>query len=109
MHAVTRPIADRADPPPRPPVPQEHTLNLDRRDILSPTDDHVLQTIADFDITIRMDDRSVASMKPAPLKGTRRSFGVVVIALHDDIAACHNFTECRPIVRDLVALFIDYQ
>src|ERR1700694_1037653 len=56
-----------------------------------------------------MDDRRVARMKPASLKGTRRSFGVVVIAFHDDIAACHDFAEGRPVVRDLFALFIDYQ
>src|SRR3989454_10302751 len=56
-----------------------------------------------------MDDRRVARMKPASLKGTRRSFRVVVIALHDHIAACHNFAECCPVVRNLVALFIDDQ
>src|ERR1700694_3520721 len=56
-----------------------------------------------------MDDRRVARMKPASFKGTRRSFGVVVIAFHDDIAACHNFAEGRPIMWDLFALFIDYQ
>src|SRR2546425_13147141 len=56
-----------------------------------------------------MDDRRVARMKPASLKGTRRRFGVVVIAFHDDIATRHNFAECRPVVWNLIALFIDYQ
>src|SRR5260370_17886081 len=56
-----------------------------------------------------MDDRRVARMEPASLKGTLRRFRVLVIALHDDIAACHNFAEGLPVVRDLAALLIDYQ
>src|SRR5579859_1179180 len=56
-----------------------------------------------------MDDCRVASMKPASLKSSRRGFGVVVIALHDYIAACHNFAEGCPVVRNLITLFIDYQ
>src|SRR5947209_12562519 len=56
-----------------------------------------------------MDDRCVTRMKPASLKSTRRRFGVVIVALHDDIAACHNFAKGRPVVWNLVTLLIDYQ
>src|SRR5260370_41194771 len=48
-------------------------------------------------------------MKPTPFEGTCRSIGIVVIPFHDAITACYNFSECRRIMWNLVAMFIDYQ
>src|SRR5579875_481046 len=85
-------------------VTQENALNLDRGDVLSATDDHVLEAVANFDIAIGMDNRRIAAMKPPSLKGTCGSFLIVVIALHHDIAACYNFADSLSVVRNLIAL-----
>src|SRR5579875_870070 len=90
-------------------VTQENALNLDRGDVLSATDDHVLEAVANFDIAIGMDNRRIAAMKPPSLKGTCGSFLIVVIALHHDIAACYNFADSLSVVRNLIALCIDDQ
>src|SRR5579884_3877135 len=56
-----------------------------------------------------MDNRGVARMKPATLESTCRSLGIIVVAFHNDVAARHNLANRRPIVGNLVALFINDQ
>jgi hypothetical protein len=44
---------------------QQHAFNFNRRNVFTPTDDDVFQTIANFDVTIGMDGRGVAGMEPS--------------------------------------------
>src|SRR5258708_30085391 len=46
-------------------VSQKHTFDFDRRNIFAAAYDDVFQTVANFNITIRMHDRDVAGMKPS--------------------------------------------
>ena len=61
-------------------VPQKHAFNFNGRNVFAATYDDVLQAIANFDITIRMHDCSVAGMKPSAAQRLLGRFGVVVIA-----------------------------
>ena len=40
---------------------QQHAFDLDGRDVLAAADDDVLQPIADLDVAIGVDDRSIAA------------------------------------------------
>src|SRR5207249_5612810 len=46
-------------------VSQKHAFNFNRGNVFTAADDDVFQTVANFDVTIRMHDRSVAGMKPS--------------------------------------------
>ncbi len=46
-------------------VSQQHTFNFNRRNVFPATYDDIFQTVANFDVTIRMHDCGVAGMKPS--------------------------------------------
>ena len=50
-----------------------------------------------------MDDRRVASMKPAVLNRLGRGFGIVVVTLEDHVAADDDLADRAAIVGDLLA------
>ena len=86
---------------------EEEALDLDRRDVLAAADDHVLDAVSDFRIAVGMDDGSVAGVKIAVADRQRRRLGVLVVALHDHVAAHHDLTGGDAVVRDLVAFLVD--
>ena len=53
-----------------------------------------------------MDDGGVAGVEPAVANGARRGLGIVVVALHHDVAAHDDLAERLAIVRDLVAVVV---
>src|SRR5579863_2917604 len=86
---------------------QQGSFHLDARDVLSPADDDVLETIADLDVAIRMDDCGVTGMKPATLECLFRGLRVVVVPLHHDVAANHDLTAHRSIGGNLRSRLVD--
>jgi hypothetical protein len=68
-------------------VSQKDAFNFDRRNVFTAADDVVLQTVANFDVAIRMHDRSIAGMLPSAVQSPLGRFRIVVVAGHDHVAA----------------------
>ena len=54
---------------------QKYAFDFDRRNVLAATDDDVLYAVANFNVTIRMHDRGIASMKPSAPERLPVAFG----------------------------------
>ena len=89
-------------------MPQQHAFDLDRRDVLAAADDDVLEPVADLDVAVRMDDRGVAGVEPAAAHRHRGRLGIVVVALHHDVAAHDDLADRRAVVRHLAPLVVDH-
>src|SRR5437773_4028669 len=89
-------------------VSQKHTFHFDRRNVFAAAYDDVFYAVANFDITIGMQDCSVAGMKPSAVKSPLGRLRVVVVAGHDHVAARDDFTLSNAIVRHVVALRVHY-
>src|SRR5258706_9787720 len=86
---------------------QQPSFNFYRRDFFAATNDHVLQTIANFDVTVVMNDGRIAGMKPAIAHRLGRGFRIVVIAVHYYIAAHHDLAHGDAVASDWRAGFVD--
>ena len=62
-------------------------FHLDRADVLTARDDDVLHPVAELDGTIGMKHGDVAAVEPPTGERLLRRLYIVVVALHDDIAA----------------------
>ena len=90
-------------PDPRPPLParsgaEQHALDLDRRDVLSPADDDVLEAVADLQVAVRVHHRGIAGVKLPARERLRRRFRIAVVALHDDVALDDDLAKRAAIV-----------
>ncbi len=83
-------------------VAHQHAFHFDRRDVLAAADDHVLEPVADFRVAVGVYDRGIAAVKPPAAHGLLRRLRIIVVPLHDDIAAHADLAECLAVVRDLV-------
>src|SRR5262245_11705116 len=86
---------------------QEHSFDFDRRNIFSAADDYVFQTIANFNVTIRVDYGSVASMKPAVAHSPLSCVHVVIVAGHHDVAAHHDLARRLTVVRSFLPVLVN--
>src|SRR5260370_220363 len=59
---------------------------LDRRIVFSHADAHVLGPVANLHVTVRVHHRGIAGMEPSIAHHFLRRLGVLVVALHDDVA-----------------------
>src|SRR5207247_8946643 len=55
-----------------------------------------------------MDDRSVARMHPPVADRFRGRLGIVVVALHDDVAADHDLAERLAVARYFPSALVDH-
>ena len=65
------------------------------------------QAVANLDIAIRMHDRGVAGVQPAAGQSLLGRLRVVVVAGHDHVAAGDDFSLSNPVVRHVVAIFVN--
>ena len=88
---------------------EQHAFDLDRGDVLAAADDDVLDPIADLDVPVGVHDRSVAGVEVAAAQRSGARVGVVVVALHHDVAAHDDLADGRAVVRDLAVGVVDDQ
>ena len=86
---------------------QQPPLDFDRRDVLATADDDVLEPIADVDVAVRMNDRSIAAVEVAAAQRLRRRLGIVVVPLHHHVAADDDLADRQSITRHVVARLVD--
>src|SRR5258708_10015242 len=86
---------------------KQDTLDFDRRDVLAPADDHVLDPVANLDVCVRVHDRGVAGVEPPIAHHLPRRLGVVVIALHDDVSPNDDLPQLLTVHGDVVARVVD--
>ncbi len=80
-------------------MPAQRVLDLDRGDVLATGNDHILGTVADLRIAIRVDHGQVTGMEPAAGKCLGGGPRIVQVALHGDVAAEHDLAQGLPVVR----------
>ena len=100
-HADHRRLDDRR-------VRHDGLLHLDRRDVLATGDDDVLGAIAQLDIAVRMHHAQVAGVEPAARERLLGAVGVLVVALHDVVAAHHDLAHRRAVGGDVVHVVVDH-
>src|SRR5690349_3542103 len=83
-------------------------LDFDRRNILAAADDDVFLAIDDVDVILLVPDRHVTGMKPAVGENRFRSLGLVVVAVHDVVAAGYNFSNGLTVTRYVPHLRVDH-
>src|SRR6266550_4605009 len=71
---------------------QHHAFNLYRRDVLAPTDDYILQAVANLSVSACMDHRPISCVEPTAAHDFRRCLRFSVIALHHGVPTNNNFT-----------------
>ncbi|MNE78841.1 hypothetical protein D3C80_1752820 [compost metagenome] len=80
-------------------------LDFGGENVLAPTDDHVLEPIADIDKAVVIHVATVAGMHPATAQRLGRCLWIVPVAEHDARPACDNFTYAA--TRQFLVLGID--
>src|SRR5687767_5927527 len=85
----------------------ENAFDLDGGDVFAARDDHILEPIANLHIPVRMDHRGVTAVEPAVADRVRGCLGVVVVTLHDDVAANHDFAQRLSVARYFAAVIVD--
>src|SRR4029079_11685164 len=85
----------------------EASLDLDRGDILAAANDDVLEPVANLDVAVGMDHGCIARMEPAILDRGSSRRGIVVVALHNDIAAHGDLAQRPAVVWHFAAVFAD--
>lgn len=70
---------------------EQRLFDLDRIDVESAGDDHVLGAIDDVQEVVRVEIADVARVMPAERRGLGRRIGILVVALHDQRAAHDDF------------------
>mmetsp|Transcript_8935 Transcript_8935/g.22321 ORF Transcript_8935/g.22321 Transcript_8935/m.22321 type:complete len:218 (+) Transcript_8935:204-857(+) len=78
-------------------VHQNHLLNLDRRDILPPTNNNVLRPVLQLQIAVGVHNTNVPRVVPTPLEILICRFGVLKVAFHDHVAPKHDLPPRQPI------------
>ena len=79
-------------------VAVQRIFHLDAADVFATRDDDVFVAVFDLHIALGIHHAQVARMEPTAFKGLRSGVGVFQIALHDDVAAKHDFAHGLPIV-----------
>src|SRR2546425_588829 len=72
---------------------KKYTLDLQARDVLSSADDHVFDPVTDLDVAIRVEHGGVAGVEPPVAHHLLGRVGVVVVTLHDHVAAGHYLAQ----------------
>src|SRR5207245_1687440 len=88
-------------------VSQNYTFHFDRRNVFAAAYDDVFQTIANLNIAVRMHDRDIAGVQPAARQSLLGRFRVIVVAGHDHVAAGDDLSLDHPVLRNILALFVD--
>src|SRR5436190_14317336 len=71
---------------------QYYSFNLHRRNVLTPTDDYILQAVANLRVSTCMDHRPISCVEPTAAHDFRRCLRFSVIALHHGVPTNNNFT-----------------
>src|SRR6266567_3070802 len=74
-------------------VAQQYALNLYRRDILTATNNHILQAIANFRVSAFVDHGHITRMKPTATHDSRRCLRISIVALHYGVPTHNDLTE----------------
>ena len=83
-------------------------LNFHGSNVFATRDDDILCAILEFNIPIRVPDPQITGTKPSVDSSRKSCFFVAVIAHSDIISTDHDFAECLPVRRDILAVRIDY-
>src|SRR5664280_3913532 len=76
-------------------VAEKDVLDLDRRNVLSTRDDHVLQSVADDQVPVVADLTAVARAEPTFIEGRLRGLGLIPVPLHHHVRTGEDFTQRR--------------
>ena len=87
---------------------KQDPFHFDRRDVLSSTDDHVLESIANAHEPVGVHHGGIAAVKVSTAKRLRRRFRIVVIPLHHRVAAHDDLADGFAVVRHLAIVFIHH-
>ena len=74
-------------------VAQQHRFHLNGGYVLAPADDHVLDAVADFNVSVRVYDGGVAGVKPPVSHAGLRGLGIAVVAGHDSVTTHNDLAE----------------
>src|SRR5436305_4828018 len=83
----------------------EHFLDLARVDVVAASDDHLLLAIDDEEVTVFIDLRHIARVKPAVANRLGGGVVLVPVALHHVVPPDHDLADLAR--RHLVALIVD--
>src|SRR5207244_12308285 len=76
-------------------------------DVLAAADDHVLDPVADLGVTVGVHDRGVTGVEPTVAHHLLGCLGIVVVTLHDHVAAGHDLAQRLAVGRDVLAVAVD--
>src|SRR6266403_3222930 len=89
-------------------VAKQYALNLYRRNILTATNNHILQAIANLRVSAFVDHGHITRMKPTATHDFRRCLRISILALHYGVPPHDDLTERHAIMRDFSSGFINY-
>src|SRR5690242_7573756 len=89
-------------------MPEQNALDLEARDVLAATDDHVLDPIAYLDVAVRMKHRRIPGVKPSIAHHLFGRLGVFVVALHDHVAARDDLSQRFAVCGHFLPTFVDH-
>src|SRR5690349_3516235 len=87
---------------------EDGRLHLNGRDIFAAADDDVLLTVHDVYVIFIVPDSHVAGVQPGAGHHGSRGFGLIVVAIHDVVAAHYDLADGFHIARHVVHLGVDY-
>src|SRR5579862_1433836 len=88
-------------------VRRDRLLHLDAGDVLAAGDDDVLAAVAQLDVAVRVPDRQVARVKPAPAERSVGGRLVGEVAAHHVVAPHQHLAHRLAILGDIAHLLID--
>jgi hypothetical protein len=88
-HTDDRDLLDRV-------VTKQHGFDFDGRNVFAAADDHVLQAIGDLHVAVGVHNGRIAGMEPAVAHALLGGLGIVVVTLHDHVAARDDLARRLP-------------
>src|SRR5262249_32428860 len=84
----------------------EYSLYFHRRNVFTTTDNYVLGAVNDLNVPIRVHDRQISTVEPSTSHGLRCFLRLLIVALHDIVAARYNLAHGLAIPRHLMQLLV---
>src|SRR6185312_13131923 len=89
-------------------VGEDRALHFDGRNIFAAADDDVLLAVDDVDVSLLIPDSHVAGVQPAARHHSGGGFRLLIITVHHQVAANHNFADRLHVARNIVHLAVHH-